>query len=277
MRPIISVINNKGGTAKTTTVINTGEALSRLGKRVLIIDMDNQCNATDILQDGIGRPIVKSLYDVLDPRSGDGGTDIESCIYPTVKEGLHFIPNIPDSAILGPRIVLGGEAALFLLRERVRNYALNNFDFTFIDCPPNVDVFVISAMIASDLVIVPTMAGSKFSLNGLVKTKAFIDDIGNRYNSDLKFLKLLITMVDSRTSICKTIVNAIRKTFLEDEVFYQTIHTQTIGWLAFWRAAFMPGTCDTICGSGPSLGILRVSIGRTNFRSYSWPVPANAK
>ncbi|MGA3279815.1 MAG: AAA family ATPase, partial [Smithella sp.] len=102
MRPIISVINNKGGTAKTTTVINTGEALSRLGKRVLIIDMDNQCNATDILQDGIGRPIVKSLYDVLDPRSGDGGTDIESCIYPAVKNGLHFIPNIPDSAILGP-------------------------------------------------------------------------------------------------------------------------------------------------------------------------------
>ena len=71
MRPIISVINNKGGTAKTTTVINTGEALSRLGKRVLIIDMDNQCNATDILQDGIGRPIVKSLYDILDPRSSD--------------------------------------------------------------------------------------------------------------------------------------------------------------------------------------------------------------
>ena len=68
MRPIISVINNKGGTAKTTTVINTGEALSMLGKRVLIIDMDNQCNATDILQEGIGRPLVKSLYDVLDPR-----------------------------------------------------------------------------------------------------------------------------------------------------------------------------------------------------------------
>jgi len=60
-----------------------------------------------------------------------------------------------------------------------------------------------------------------------VKTKAFIDDIGNRYNSDLKFLKLLITMVDSRTSICKTIVNAIRKTFLEDEVFYQTIPMNT--------------------------------------------------
>ena len=137
MRPIISVINNKGGTAKTTTVINTGEALSRLGKRVLIIDMDNQCNATDILQDGIGRPIVKSLYDILDPRSGDWGcTNIESCIYPAVKNGLHFIPNIPDSAILGPRIILGGEATLFLLRERVRNYALNNFDFTFIDFHP---------------------------------------------------------------------------------------------------------------------------------------------
>ena len=133
MKPIISVINNKGGTAKTTTVINTGEALSMLGKRVLIIDMDNQCNATDILQEGIEKQIVKSLYDVLDPWSDIKNTDIESCIYPTSKECLHFIPNIPDSAILGPRIILGGEATLFLLRERVRNYALNNFDFTFID------------------------------------------------------------------------------------------------------------------------------------------------
>ncbi|OPY84926.1 MAG: Chromosome-partitioning ATPase Soj [Smithella sp. PtaU1.Bin162] len=230
MNPIISVINNKGGTAKTTTVINTGDALSRLGKRILIIDMDNQCNATDILQGGMEKPFVKSLYDLIDPRgdrSDNENADIESCIYPTVNKKLHFIPNIPDSAILSPRIVLGGESALFLLRERMRNYALNNFDFTFIDCPPNVDVFVISALIASDLVIVPTMAGSKFSLNGLVKTKAFIDDIGDRYNADLKFLKLLITMVDSRTSICKTIVNAIRKTFLEHEVFYQTIPMNT--------------------------------------------------
>lgn len=227
MRPIISVINNKGGTAKTTTVINTGDALSRLGKSVLIIDMDNQCNATDILRDGMEKPFVKSLYNVIDPRSDNEDADIASCIYPTVNKELHFIPNIPDSAILGPRIVIGGEPALFLLRKRVRNYALNNFDFTFIDCPPNVDVFVISALIASDLVIVPTMAGSKFSLNGLVKTKAFIDDIGDRYNADLKFLKLLITMVDSRTSICKTIVNAIRKTFLENEVFSQTIPMNT--------------------------------------------------
>jgi len=189
--------------------------------------MDNQCNATDILQEGIEQPIVKSLYDVLNPRSTIEDADIESCIYPTSKDCLYFIPNIPDSAILGPRIILGGEATLFLLRERVRNYALNNFDFTFIDCPPNVDVFVISALIASDLVIVPTMAGSKFSLNGLVKTKAFIDDISNRYNSDLKFLKLLITMVDGRTSICKTVVNAIKKTFLEEEVFCQTIPMNT--------------------------------------------------
>lgn len=228
MNPIISVINNKGGTAKTTTVINTGKALSILGKSVLIIDMDNQCNATDILlHRGMGQLFTKSLYDVVDPRTCAEEADIESCVYPTSKRDLYFIPNIPDSAILGPRIVLGGQPALFLLRERIRKFALNHFDFTFIDCPPNVDVFVIAALIASDFVIVPTMAGSKFSLNGLVKTKAFIDDIGSRYNSDLKFLKLLITMVDSRTSICKTIVNAIRKTFLDDEVFHQTIPMNT--------------------------------------------------
>lgn len=122
---------------------------------------------------------------------------------------------------------MGGKKALFLLRERLREYASANYSFTILDCPPNLESFVISSLIASDFAIVPTMAGSRFSLNGLIKAKCFIDDIRLEHNPDLKFLKLLLTMVDSRTSICKKSISAIRKAFPIAEVFDQTIPINT--------------------------------------------------
>lgn len=222
---IISVINNKGGTAKTTTSVNLGVALARLGGKTLVVDVDNQCNTTDILHDGTGDPIIKNLYDIMDPSSQE--LDINGCIYETVHDGLYLLPNIPDSAMLGPKIVMGGKKTLFLLRQRLREYALENYKFTILDCPPNLESFVISSLIASDFVIVPTMAGSRFSLNGLIKAKCFIDDIRLEHNPDLKFLKLLLTMVDSRTSICKKSISAIRKAFPIAEVFNQTIPINT--------------------------------------------------
>ena len=217
---IISIINNKGGVGKTTTAVNAGTALSLLGKKVLVVDMDNQCNATDILLN-VPQDLVKhSLYDLLDQ---DSKTDFADLICPTKHPGLYLLPNMPESAVLGPKMIIGGESSLYLLRDRMRLYVLSDFDYTILDCPPNLEAFVISALIASDFAIVPTMAGSKFSINGLVKAKAFIDDIKTSRNPDLKFLRLLITMADKRTSICNKIIGAIRETFDQTEVFEQVI------------------------------------------------------
>jgi chromosome partitioning protein len=217
---IVSIMNNKGGVGKTTTAISTGVALSLAAKRVLVVDLDAQCNSTEILFGAYPEHLKNSLYDLLNP---DEKIEPESAIYSTQYHGLSVLPNIAESAILGPRMIIHGEASLFLLRERLRTYALTKYDVTLIDCPPNLEAFVIAALIASDFVIVPTMAGSKFSINGLINAKAFIDDIKIKHNSDLKFLKLLITMADRRTSICNSAIKSIRQTFDSTEIFSQSI------------------------------------------------------
>lgn len=217
---IISIANNKGGVGKTTTAVSIGAALSFIGKRVLIADLDNQCNATEILFGTRSEHIRRCLFDLLNP---DENIDLTEAIYATQHSGLSILPNIPDSAIMGPRMILHGEASLFLLRERLRSHALTNYDVTILDCPPNLEAFVIAALIASDAVIVPTMAGSRLSLHGLINAKKFIDDIRDRHNPDLRFLKLLITMADRRTTICNTVTKSIRQSFDASEVFSQSI------------------------------------------------------
>lgn len=220
---IISVINNKGGVGKTTTAVNLGVALSSLGQRVLIVDADAQCNATAILY-GSERPSGRTFYDIIDP--GSAGGDVANCIYGTAHQGLHILPNITDSAILSPAIVLAGERELFHVRERLRDFALANFDFTIIDCPPNLEVVVISALVASDGAIVPTAAGSRFSFEGLARAMAFIEDIRLSYNPGLGVVKILITLVDSRTTICRTVQAAIRRACAES-AFAQAIPANT--------------------------------------------------
>lgn len=217
---IVSIINNKGGVGKTTTANSIGVALSMRGIKVLVVDLDAQCNASDILFGRHPEHIKCSLFDFLDP---DKKIDINEAIYSTPYEGLKILPNVPESAILGPRMISHGKSSLFLLRERLRMNAISNFDVTIIDTPPNLEAFVISALIASDFVIVPTSAGSRFSINGLVNAKALIDDIRYKHNPNLAFLKLLITMADKRTSICTTIVKAIRQKFQKSEVFDNSI------------------------------------------------------
>jgi chromosome partitioning protein len=221
---IISIINNKGGVGKTTTAVNTSVALSILGKRVLVVDMDSQCNATDILINSRQHHIKNSLCDILNP---EFGVVLAEAIYSTQWLGLDILPNIPESAILGPKMIINGVDSLFTLRKCLRSYAAANYDLTIIDCPPNLEAFVISALIASDCVIIPTMAGSKFSVNGLIKAKAFIDDIKASHNPDIRFLKLLVTMADKRTSICNNIIQAIRQSFDNSEVFNQVIPVNT--------------------------------------------------
>ncbi|MDD4997343.1 MAG: ParA family protein [Syntrophales bacterium] len=220
---IISIVNHKGGVGKTTTAINLGVALANLGQRVLVIDSDTQCNATAVLYGG-GRPSGRSFCEIIDPGSA---VDIAAdCIYCTRHQGLHIIPNVPESAILGPAIVLSGEKALFLMRERLRKFARANYDTTLIDCPPSLETIVISALIASDGAIIPTSAGSRYSFEGLARAWEFAEDIRSRYNPVLGIIKILITMVDTRTAICRTVMSAIRRVFAES-VLAHVIPTNT--------------------------------------------------
>jgi len=211
---IISIINNKGGTGKTATACNLAHALSRMNQKVLVVDMDPQTNASNILL-GKSKTIL-GLYNLLDP---DNKIDVASCITGTPYQDLYILPNIAETAALEPKLIRRAPGTLTILREKLRDYALNNFDFTIIDNPPNLGTFVICSLYCSDFAIVPNEAGSKHSMEGLIKAVSFINDIRKDGNVDLRFLKLLITKVDKRMSACKAIIAQIKKFFPSDKVF----------------------------------------------------------
>jgi chromosome partitioning protein len=221
---IISVTNHKGGVAKTTTTINLGHALARAKKKVLAIDLDLQCNTTSNLF-GEDRPRY-GLYDILDPNRED--IDITKCIYGTPHENFYILPNIRETAAIESHLIrLPYERSSSALRSKIRDYVKNDFDFTLIDCPPNLGMFVINALIASDFVIVPNETGSKYSMEGLAEAVNFIEDIRENGNADLRFLKVLLTKVDQRMMIHKATMAQIKNFYPSDKIFKTIIPTNT--------------------------------------------------
>lgn len=220
---IISIVNHKGGVGKTTTACNLSHALSRKGFKVLLVDMDPQCNATSILGSTVDSRY--SLYELIDPSNNN--INVEQCIYLTSYPDLYIIQNTPETATLEPKLIRLIPNSLSFLKNKIRDYCLNKFDFTIIDNPPNLGTFVICALYSSDFVVVPIEAGSRYSIDGLIKAINFVDDIQKDGNDQLKFLRLLITRVDKRTSVCKAIVSQIKRHFPHEKVFETLIPANT--------------------------------------------------
>jgi chromosome partitioning protein len=225
---MVSIVNNKGGVGKTTVAINLSHALTRRDKRILVIDLDSQCNATSILLPRTN--IRNTLYELFE----DPTVETSQCVYSTAYEKLSCIPNIDNTSALEPMLLDTLPENYKILRNRVREYALNNYDVTILDCPPNMGFFVISALHASDFVIVPNWIGSTFSIEGLLKAIDLIHKIqqDENGNPDLRFLRLLINQVDKRTVMSKVALELINNHFTEDQVFKTMIPSNA----AFQRA-----------------------------------------
>ena len=196
MGKIISVVNNKGGVGKTTITVNLAHALAMQGKKVLIVDVDSQCNSTSFFNLAPG---CASLYELLASVYDEEAPEIkpESCIYPT-EIGCSILPNVEEMAFIEAEFYKN-ESYIVALRERLREYATKEFDITLIDCPPSMGAFVYMAMIASDFIIVPIRAGSRFSLDGITKTINAINQIRRtKLNEGLVLLKFLYNMADLR-------------------------------------------------------------------------------
>ncbi len=221
---IISIANNKGGCGKTTTTCNLADALGKKKKKVLVVDMDSQCNATSKLIPK-NTPIRNSLYDLLDPDQKE--TDIKSFFCPTEHQRVYLIPNISSTGNLEPDLIMNAPNSFFKLRDSLREFAVKNYDFTLIDNPPNMGTFVLCSLYASDFVVVPVKAGSTDSVEGLLKATQLINDVKDKGNSDLRFLRILINSIDRRTAISKAIVEQIHQTFTQDQVFKTEIPINT--------------------------------------------------
>ena len=247
---IIAVVNNKGGVGKTTVTVNLSHALTRQGQRVLVVDMDPQCNSTSILLQG--NPESNTVYDVYTERD----LHLAQCIHPTNYEQLDCLPNTQYTSALEPNLLRALPDSFRIIRQRIRSYVQDHYDYAILDCPPNMGFFVVSALQASDFVVVPIKSGSAFSVQGLMKAIDLIHEIQETGNPDLRFLRLLINQVDRRTTTSKVTIAQVEKHFPEDQVFDTMVPTNA----AFERAE---GELKTIIRYDPA------SFGAKAYRSLA--------
>jgi len=236
MGVVITVGNNKGGVGKTSVACNLAVALSRHDKnlKILVVDNDSQSNATSIL---LGDRIDPNytMYELLNPE--EPPVPIEKCIYPTGHAGVFCLPNTEDTSILEVLLCQNISDSFHLLRDKLRAFALEKFDFTLIDNPPTIGMWLTLSLVASDFAIVPIDAGSAHSIEGLQRVLELIEHVQQSLNSDLRFLRLLVNRVDKRTLISKQILELVRTKF-EDYHFETYIPLNT----AIQQAEFLGRT-----------------------------------
>ncbi len=224
---ICAISNNKGGVGKTSLASNLSAALSIKKKKVLVIDNDPQGDTTKVLIPDNVR-ITNSLYELLDPNLESSEKPlIENCIYPTIHSRLYCIPNVDETAGLELDFMKNYPDCLYYIRKSIRDYAINHFDYIFIDCPPTLSLFVANALYAADCCIVPMEAGSSNSLDGLRKVLELIKSVQKKGNKDLLLTKLLINKVDKRTTISRAIIEDAKNRFGTENIFKNTIPVNT--------------------------------------------------
>jgi len=213
---IISVINQKGGVGKTTTVINLATALSLLNKKILVIDLDPQGNATT----GFGisnNENQKTIYDVL-----NGNCNFEESIKNTKINNLKIVSSNVD--LSGLEVETASESRrAFLLKDKMEEYInseKNDFSYIFIDCPPSLSLLTVMALVAAKSLIVPLQA-EFFALEGLSQLMKTIDRIKIKLNPELDIRGVLLTMFDKRNKLSTEVDLEARK-FFKNKV-YQTV------------------------------------------------------
>ncbi|MCK8603780.1 ParA family protein [Desulfoferrobacter suflitae] len=233
---IISISNNKGGVGKTSVTCNLAVALSRLKKRVLVVDMDHQCNASEILRmEGV--PPTNTIYELLDPDSGHAG-NVSEFVYPSRQSNVDCISNIEESSALDIPLAKASPQSFTILRDKIRRFCLKSYDYTLIDNPPSIGLWLTLSLYASDFALVPVDAGSGNSLDGLRRVLEMINDIRTAGNSDLKFLRLLVNRVHMRLSVSRQIVKYLQERLPADQLFDTNVPSNT----AIQKAEFMKQT-----------------------------------
>ena len=209
---ILAVANQKGGVGKTTTTINLATALAAVGRRVLVIDLDPQANATTGLGLDHGNVPLTS-YELLIEN-----VSLDEAIVDTVVPGLKLVPTSVD--LSGAEIELVGEESReFRLQSKLSNH-LQEFDYVLIDCPPALGLLTVNALVAADAVLVPLQC-EYYALEGMSHLVRTIERIRRGFNPTLEIQGVVLTMYDRRNNLCGMIADDVRGAF-GDKV-YQTI------------------------------------------------------
>ena len=216
-KKIISIINQKGGVGKTTTVINLAAGLSMKGKKILVIDLDPQGNATTGL--GLSNTVSSdtTIYSVL-----NGNKKISEVIQNTDFENLNLITSNVD--LSGLEVETAGDSRrAFILKDQLTAYLNDSrasYSHILIDCPPSLSLLTIMALVASNSLLVPLQT-EFFALEGITQLVKTIDRIKENLNPGLKIRGILLTMFDKRNKLSSEVDREARNYF-KDKV-YQTV------------------------------------------------------
>lgn len=196
---IVSIANQKGGVAKTTTAINLAACLARLDKKVLIVDLDPQGNAST----GLGIPQDERGTTVYDLILGDASA--KDAIKPTRSENLFIIPSTTELSSSDVQLINVNKRS-FLLRDSLRSadMARETFDYVLIDCPPSLNLLTVNALVASDSVLIP-LQSEFFALEGLSQLMLTIREVRQTANTTLRIEGILLTMHDTRNKLSQQV------------------------------------------------------------------------
>lgn len=234
MAKVVSFSNQKGGVGKTTSCVNISAQIANKGKKVLMIDMDPQGNATS----GLGLPkskIKNTIYDVI-----IGRCDIADAIIKTKFKNLSVIAANIDLA--------GAELELHELDEGLNftKIALdsikNDYDYIFIDCPPSLGMLTVKALSISDGIVIP-MQCEFYSLEGMSQLLNTVKKIKSIYNPGLQIVGILLTMYNGRLTLTGQVVEELKK-YYADQLFKVPISRSV-------RLSEAPGYGEPICYHDP--------------------------
>lgn len=205
MGRVIAVTNQKGGVAKTTTAVNLGAALALRGKKVLVVDIDPQGNASSGL--GINyNDLERSIYDVLIGECALAAV-IQRC--PSV-EGLDVVP--ATLTLAGAEVEMVGLAERELVLKKALQEHRETFDFIIIDCPPSLGLLTLNALGAADSVLIPIQC-EYYALEGLGHLMNAIQLVQRSLNPGLEIEGVLLTMFDGRTNLSIQVVEEVKRHF----------------------------------------------------------------
>ena len=208
---ILSIINQKGGVGKTTTAINLAAGLALKNKKILVIDLDPQGNATTGLGLSNYESLDKTIYAVL-----NGTKKILDVIKKTQFQNLDLVSSNVDLSGLEIETASDSRRA-FILKEQIMAYLKdfsNKYEYIFIDCPPSLSLLTVMALVASNSLVVPLQT-EFFALEGLTQLMKTIDRIKINLNSELRIKGILLTMYDKRNRLSSQVEKEARDYFKE--------------------------------------------------------------
>lgn len=204
MGKIIAFANQKGGVGKTTTCVNLSSFLAVMGKKVLLIDLDPQGNATSAV--GVNKNgEVKSVYNVI-----TGENYVEEVIVKSCVDGLDILPS--EINLAGAEIEMVSMDNREKILKNILNRLKNSYDFICIDCPPSLGLLTVNALTACDSVLIPIQCHF-FALEGLSQLMNTVKLVKKHLNSAIDVEGVVLTMKDNRSNLVNQVSDEIRKFF----------------------------------------------------------------